>query len=239
MPEPTPPPTPAPSLKGRASRSQIDKAILDELDLAENLLNTAEKDEYLPRLRAEEGIDPGFCTDLRAALKTARDFAAEAVKQTNQKQDTTGVEAGRKKTLVALLRQIQAKAKRQHAAQQPALLKTYYVGEKIDNSRAQLVQAAKSILKQLAEDTLPGVTAPKIESIDAALKAYVTVETVQSGGQGDATGARALLQTKVAAIADRRRQIQFAADAQWPPADKAHAGIRREFKLQANKAFNG
>ena len=113
------------------------------------------------------------------------------------------------------------------------------MGGQLDHSRAGLVQSARDILKQLATDALPGVTPAKIEAIETALKDYEKVETTQSGDQGDATGARGTLADKVAEIADQRRQIQYAADAQWGPDRKAHAGTRREFKLPATKAFAG
>ena len=233
----TPPPAPAP--RGRAPRGQIDKDILAELDLAENLLNTAEKEEYLPALAAEEGIDAPFCAQLRTELQAARALATAAVQSSAKKTGTTGAETQLKKNLVALLRQIQAKARRKHGTKNRALLKPYGVGGKIDHSRPALVQTAHDILEQLAKDPLPGVTPAKIEAIEAALKAYEKVETTQSGDQGDATGARGSLARKMEAIAEKRRQIQFAADAQWPPDNRAHAGIRREFKLSPTKAFHG
>jgi len=38
-------------------------------------------------------------------------------------------------------------------------------------------------------------------------------------------------------IIARRREIQFAADAQWPASNPANAGIRREFRLPPDKAM--
>jgi hypothetical protein len=54
---------------------------------------------------------------------------------------------------------------------------------------------------------------------------------------GDATTPRATLEAAVKSIIARRREIQFAADAQWPAGDPANAGIRREFRLSPDKAM--
>ncbi len=56
-------------------------------------------------------------------------------------------------------------------------------------------------------------------------------------GAGDATTARATLEAAVKSIIARRREIQFAADAQWPPRNPANAGIRRDFRLSPDKAM--
>ena len=52
-----------------------------------------------------------------------------------------------------------------------------------------------------------------------------------------ATTARATLEAAVKSIIARRREIQFAADAQWPASNPANAGIRREFRLSPDKAM--
>lgn len=54
------------------------------------------------------------------------------------------------------------------------------------------------------------------------------------GAQGDATTARAHLEEQ---IADRRREIQYAADAQWPAGANGNAGIRGEFQIPLDKAL--
>ena len=48
----------------------------------------------------------------------------------------------------------------------------------------------------------------------------------------------ALLEVAVHDITARRREIQFAADAEWPHTDPAHAGTRREFKLPPDRVMN-
>ena len=40
-------------------------------------------------------------------------------------------------------------------------------------------------------------------------------------------------------ITQRRMTVQFAADAEWPWHDPAHAGIRKEFHLPPGMPFTG
>ena len=74
--------------------------------------------------------------------------------------------------------------------------------------------------------------------VDAAkLTALATDIAAAHALAGDATTARATLEAAVKSIITRRREIQFAADAQWPAGNPANAGIRREFRLSPDKAM--
>ena len=47
--------------------------------------------------------------------------------------------------------------------------------------------------------------------------------------------ARRQLEAAIADIVSRRREIQFAADAEWPHTDSSNAGIRAEFQLPSDR----
>ncbi len=53
----------------------------------------------------------------------------------------------------------------------------------------------------------------------------------------DVTTARDQLAAKITKIADRRREIQYTADAQWPAGVAGNTGIRGEFQIPPNKAL--
>jgi hypothetical protein len=107
--------------------------------------------------------------------------------------------------------------------------------------RRLLEQAGTNILLKLNGDdkavpvvpphVLPGVTPAKITALQTALDDYMGVQGSQTGAQGDATTARKLVEAAVADIIVKRREIQFAAEAEWPHTDPANAGIRVEFQL--------
>jgi hypothetical protein len=76
--------------------------------------------------------------------------------------------------------------------------------------------------------TAGGITAAKLTALATDIGAALALA-------GDATTARATLEAAVKSIIARRREIQFAADAKWPPSDPANAVIRREFRLAPDK----
>ncbi len=137
-----------------------------------------------------------------------------------------------------LLKSVQ-KAVKQKATRtgDSTLLKKYAVGSKFYSSRAPLEQTANNFQAGLATDKLPGIGQDDNKALRQALEAYAKVQTDQTSAQSGATTERANLETAVADIARRRREIQYAADLLWPVSDPANAGIRREFKIPPDKAI--
>ena len=95
------------------------------------------------------------------------------------------------------------------------------------NNAGQIVAAAQKA--EYAQVLTPGgITAAKLTVLTTDIAAAHVLA-------GDATTARATLEAAVKSIIARRREIQFAADAKWPPSDPANVGIRREFRLSPDK----
>ena len=94
-------------------------------------------------------------------------------------------------------------------------------------------------MKKLAADDLPGITPAKVTTLGELRAAYLAAQDNQSGEQAEATRVRGARDARLQAITDRRIQIQYAADAEWAADNKAHAGVRKEFALPINRAFNG
>ena len=234
MPDPTPTPPPAPAPKDK--RSTLNKDWINSLNNAGQVVAAAQKAEYAPLLTTG-GITAAKLTALATDITAAQALAGDAVQMTTSKQGVTGNEAGLMKILVELIKEVQQRARQKYAADNPIALKDYAVGGKWHDSRAILEQTALNILSKLAKDTLPGVDAAKVTALKDALSNYKNVQTDQVGGQADATTARATLEAAVKSIIARRREIQFAADAQWPASNPANAGIRREFRLSPDKAM--
>ncbi len=87
----------------------------------------------------------------------------------------------------------------------------------------------------LMGDTLPKITTQHSTDLDAALKAYQKTKVDQKAGQGDAITLRQKLSDMVDSLAARRRQLQHAADGEYPYTDPASAGMRMKFDLPANQ----
>jgi hypothetical protein len=87
-------------------------------------------------------------------------------------------------------------------------------------------------------DTLPGITAAKVTALQGLLDAYRNGNVPESSAQASPASARGTLAEQIESINTRRRQIQFAADAEWPHTNSTNAGIRSEFQLTPNRPFN-
>lgn len=236
--------TPAP--KTTSKRGEINQTWLDEFTAAEAIVAAAGKDGRSARL-AEGDIDVAKVAALTNAILAGRTLAGQAVQGTSGKQIITGTEETLMAGLMEQIQYIQKRARQKYDATAPGRLKDYCIGQKIADSRSQLEQAAANILLKLngnaaavppvTADVLPGVNAAKIAALQGALDDYKNVQGEQTGAQGDATGWRKQVETAVADIVARRREIQFAADAEWPHTVPANAGIRAEFKLPLDRVM--
>lgn len=238
-PAPTPPPTPAPTPR---SRGDINQAWLDELTSSDELAAAAQKSAYAATL-ASGDITAAKVTAFTAAIAAARKLAAQAVQGTSGKHNVTSEETGLQNDLINQIQTVQKRARQKYDAADPGQLADYAVGQKFYSSRSLLEQAATNILVKLngtdktPADKLPGIDAVKIAALAKALEDYKNVQSGQTGAQSGATTARKQLEAAIGNIIGQRREIQFAADAEWPHTDPAHAGIRAEFQLPPDRVM--
>lgn len=242
MPDPAPTPAPTPDPKKTPKRGDINQTWLDEFTAAEAILAAAKPADRATKL-AEGDIDAAKITALNLAVVAARKLAGKAVQGTSGKRIITGTEDDLKKELLRQIQYVQTRARQKYDANAPGRLKDYAIGQQISNSRSLLEQAADNILLKLngddktPADALPGVTPAKIAALQTALDDYKGVQGDQTGAQTGATTARKQLETAVADIVTKRREIQFAAGAEWPHTDAANAGIRKEFQLPPDRVM--
>ena len=243
---PAPTPTPESAPKTKRSPGEINQEWLAEFTQAEAILAATAVDGRSAVL-ATGDIDAAKITALTAAITTGRKLAGLAVQGTTGKRRITGTEDDLKQELLKQIQYIQTRARQKYDGAEGDHLSDYAIGQRISNSRSLLEQAAANLLLKLKgdptavppvpADVLPGVSAAKIAALETALDDYKQVQGDQTGAQGDATKARKLVEATVADIIAKRREIQFAADAEWSCTDPANAGIRAEFKLPADRVM--
>ncbi len=251
MTDPNPTPEPVPAAKTR-KHNLINQKQQQSVALAEQVSTAAAKDEYASTLETGHEIAPDFTAQLAADCVTARGGLGQIVEHAVAKRVATGGKKGTKKTLKRVIRGIQVAAKQKYAGSQPAILKDYYVGEKIDANEDTLTQVGTAILDKIsppadsakavkgtapAADVLPGVTAGKIAGLSGALDAYTAAWSAQASAQSDKSKGHIAVAALVNSIDNRRRIVQFAVDGEWPFDDVANAPIRREFGIPANRPF--
>ena len=137
------------------------------------------------------------------------------------------------------MQEVQAAARQKYARTDATKLADYFIGQKLDDSRALLEQYSSAVIEKLTTDTLPGITAAKKTALADLRQDYVDADDTQAGQQSEATTERDDLVIMLKSITDRRMTIQFAADAEWPYTTEANHGVRKEFKLPAGMPFGG
>jgi len=237
MPDATPAAQPQPK-KSRATPGVTNRRQEEALDRAGLVIAAARKADYATALAGRD-INAEFVNQLDADLAACKARIGKAVDLTNDIRAATQAESQAQSDLVAAIKEIQTAAKQKYGRAGRQQVKDYLVGERLDASRAALVQMADSIAEKLKSDTLPGITAAKVEGLKSLRDAYVAANAAQADAQSKATAERDAIEAAVQNIADRRVQIQFAAEAQWPSDAKANAPIRREFQIPTDRPFSG
>lgn len=115
----------------------------------------------------------------------------------------------------------------------------YLIGERLNISRADLLQKAAALIGKATADQLPGYDdAAEIKKVQDALDAYRGSQSESDSADSDQVGDTANRDKLIKTINTRRSAIQHAADALWPYTDEANAGQRKAFELPANRPLS-
>ncbi len=237
MADPTPTPTPAPDDKTPRHHGLLDKHQLAEISRTNIIYAVAGDPAVFATIQDDQIITPDFMTQLGKDLDSMSQYTGGASEAALDSQLDTGGEAAAKKTLLDKIHYLQSKAKMKHPAHSAALAE-YGIGANIDLSRPTLETAVGNILNKLKTDTLPKITAQHSAGLQAALDAYKKTKVAQVGGKGDAKDTHTQLAQRVVSLAVRRRQLQHAADGEYPFNDPASAGMRKKFDLPPDRPLN-
>jgi hypothetical protein len=120
----------------------------------------------------------------------------------------------------------------------PDKVSGYLVGENLDASRAVLEGASQAIIAKANQERPPGIDTDFISQAQAQRAAYLATNDTQSNEPGKATQAREQRTELVKSIVARRKKIQYAADAAWPPRQPTSIQARVDFKLPANRPYS-
>jgi hypothetical protein len=232
-----PAPNPAPAPKPPKHHGLLDKHQLAEISLANTIYGVANDPATFALIQDADVITAAFMTQLGTDLEAMSQYTGDVSEAVNEGKIDTGDEAAAKKALLDKIHYIQSKAKLKYAGNK-AVLPEYGIGTNLDISRAALETAAGNILNKLKTATLPKITAQHSTDLQAALDDYKKTKVTQVVGKGDAIKLRNDLATMVESLALRRRQLQHAADGEFPHTDPAKAGMRKKFDLPANRPLN-
>jgi hypothetical protein len=238
----TTPPAPAPAPTGGKTPKHhglLDKHQLAEISKTNIIYGVINSDPaILARIQDEQVITPAFLTALGADLETTGQYTGAVAQASVEGKISTTAEDDAKTALLKKIHYIQSKASLKYAGGNRNVLAEYAIGTNLDLNRPTLETAAGNIVNKLKTDTLPKITAQHGTDLQAALAAYKQTKTDQVGEKGDATTLRVKLAAVVDSVAVRRRQLQHAADGEYPWTDPANAGIRRKLDLPASQPLN-
>ena len=237
MADPTPPPTPAPGVKTPKTHGLLDKHQLAEISRTNTIYGVASDPATLAKIQDDQIVTPAFMTQLGTDLQGMSQYTGGASQAITDAKMDTGDETTAKKSLLDKIHYIQSKARMKYPNGNPARAE-YSIGANIDVSRPALETAAGNIFNKLKTDTLPKITAQHGADLQAALTAYQKTKVTQVGGKGDAKDTRMQLSQMVESLAVRRRQLQHAADGEFPFNDPASAGMRQKFDLPPDRPLN-
>lgn len=230
------PPAPDPAPKKRATPGDIDKQLLANIKLGEDMVEVATDAAHAEALDAEE-IDPAAVGDLPALAAHARELAAKIPPAKRTFNAATAAEKTAYDALMAALRDIQKRAKRKFE-QDKTRQAAYSVGKNnFGKNRTTLEQDAETIFTLATADVLPGLPPAKLTTSRGKLAAWKQADETQAKAAEAQTKAIQALETAVQQINTHRREIQRCADLAWPHTDPASAPYRRAFQLPVNKPF--
>lgn len=193
--------------------------------------------EIFDRIKDDEIITSEFMTELGKDIEYIGRYTGGLTEMTVGGKLKTGAEVAARKVLLAKLHYVQSKARLKYIAK-PGVLPEYCIGTNIDSSRVVLETAAANIINKLKSDTLPKVTAQHSLDLQSALDAYRKTKVEQIDQKGDVMTLRQQLSTLVESLSLRRRQLQHAADGDYPHTDPANAGVRSKLDLPADRPLN-
>jgi len=232
MADPTPTPPPAP--KTPQTHGELDKQLLANIKLGEDVAAAAQDPDHAPRLASEEEIDAATVANLVTLNTDARTLAGQVITARKAHLTVTADTVAAQKVLVKALRDIQQRAKAKFK-DKPKRSAYCINKENFGRDRSLLGQDATDIINLGETDALRGLTPAKIAAARAALVTWRQADVAEGKAAEIQSTLLGQLQTKVDAINTARRDIQLAVDTCWPHTDKANAPIRRAFKIPTNK----
>ena len=237
--------------------STFNQSQLEDLETAEDIVKSARTDPYKTALAARE-ITTAVVDHLAQLCFDARRRTAKVVREETAGQTLTLRATGRERELVILLQEIQAAAKQKYARREPSRLQDFFIGDRLNPNEATLHQNAFSIADLLtpqtgtdlatASERLPGITLAKIDELRSLINLPPTGSSSSSSASSsdddtlippDAVADRAERDLLIGEINDRRMEIQFAADAQYPYTDSRNEEARRAFQLPLSRPISG
>lgn len=222
----------SPDRKRAAFNRRMQAEISETLDV----VLAARRTEFAGILDEEHGITAADVTALEAKANQVATLLGIARTGDSQGQGTVEDENAAEDAIVAAIRRIQTGVRRTFPTSR-ANQGRYFIGADLENSEDELTRIAQTILDQLDGETLRGVGAPQKQRLQDALAAWKTAHTARGGSAIATSTDRARGLALMKEVNADRRDIQLAADGEWPYTEPENIPTRRAFHLPEKRPF--
>lgn len=220
----------------KRKRGPFDKELLAEIRETEDVILAARREEWATILEDEQGIPPADVDALEDKLDQAASLLGISRTGTTQQSTHVETENAAEEAIVAAIHRIQTGVRRTFPTSR-ANQQRYFIGTNIEANEDDLTRIASSVLELLKTETLKGVGTKQITALKDALDAWKAAHQAR-GGQAITTGQDRQQGLKLLKeVGLLRRDIQIAADGEWPYTDPANSAVRRAFHLPEKRPF--
>ncbi len=114
----------------------------------------------------------------------------------------------------------------------------YLIGERLNPSRAGLLQNGAALIVKAKADDLPGYDTAAIAAVQLALSNYRGLETGSDEADSEQVSDRIKRDALLKKINTRRSAIQHAADGLWPYTEETSTAPRKAFLLPPSRPLS-
>lgn len=237
-------PAPAGDSGAESSPGYFNQSQLEEIALAEDVLAAGEDDKFAAALDGE-GITADYLKTFAGRIAEARRRSTATGQTRDSARAATTHATGTQLALVEALQGLQSAARQKARMAQdpddptePFTTDGYLIGERLNPSRAALLQNADTLLAKATADQLPGYPAAKLTKVAETIQAYRDDKTEQAGAQQTQESTRIDRDALLRRITSRRLAIQHAADRLWPYTRPVNRPIRKLFGLPLSRPMS-
>jgi hypothetical protein len=235
--------TPAPIVTPPAAtvpRGYFNQTQLEDLGLAETVLAAARSNAAALE---EQDVTAVYLDGFAAHVNETRTRASESGQGKEDAKAATELAGKAAIAIFTALQQIQSSAKQKHKMlaedgdpETNFPTDGYLIGNRLNGSRASLLQNAETLITRIKADSLPGFKTPeKIGAVELLLANYRGKEADKTEITRDKEISRLDRDDLLHVLNTRRSAIQHAADALWPWSLEANRPIRKTFALPLNR----
>ena len=221
---------------GSRDLPRISKVVSRELEKVKHILYWANQEPHKEAL-ADRGLDQEFLDGMQTGHDGVSAFAYQALFKTTLKEKMTSNEKRIELELIKAVQEVQSSARLKYRLSAPEIMHSYFTGESLHTSHARLDFIVASILLQLSEDNLPGITDEKVTALQTLHGAWDQADWDQDDAQLQASIQRFLRDDNLKILRGKRIDIQLAINAEYPYQDKENEAVRRLFLLPINRPY--